>query len=256
MDVEVADPQANREKIENWFKHTVAHDKPDTVVLPEMWNTSYALDRLEGIADHDGKETIPFLRHLAKKYEVNIIGGSVANQKADGIYNSSFIFNREGEKVHQYDKMHLVPMLNEPEFLQGGKEKGEIFELDGIKMGIIICYDLRFPELMRSLALKGAEVIHIVAQWPTARRTHWKHLIHARAIENQCYIVSANSSGSCDGTNFAGESYIVGPSGDEVASGPSEQEATIEAAIQLDKVEEIRKNIPVFTSRVADLYDL
>ncbi len=212
------------------------------------------LDQLEELADENGKATIPFLQGMAKKYKVNIIAGSIANKKNKGIYNSSYVMNREGELVYEYDKMHLVPMLDEPKFLNGGEKKGKVFELDGIKMGVIICYDLRFPELMRSLALQGAEVIHVVAQWPTARKEHWKYLQHARAIENQCYIVSANSSGTCNGTDFAGESLVIDPLGKLVQSGPAEKEATVTANIDLSNVIETRKNIPVFTSRVPHLY--
>ncbi|UOQ48537.1 carbon-nitrogen family hydrolase [Gracilibacillus caseinilyticus] len=254
MDVIVANPQANREKIKQWFETDVTSTNIDTVVLPEMWNTGYALDRLESIADDDGAVTIPFLSDLAKKYQVNVIGGSIANRKQDGIYNTSFVFNRLGELVHQYDKIHLVPMLDEPKYLKGGCDKGEFFELDGVKMGIVICYDLRFPELIRSLVLQGAEVIHVVAQWPASRRTHWHYLQFARAIENQCYMIAANASGRCDGTDFAGESLVISPSGEAIATGPARQEATIQAEIMLEDVRKIRNEIPVFTSRVPYLY--
>src|SRR5690625_6394810 len=129
-------------------------DKPDMVVLPEMWNTGYALAELENTADKDAEPTISFLSDLAKKNNINIIGGSVGNKRADRFYNSSLVFNRHGDIVYQYDKIHLVPMLDEHKFLTGGQEKAHVFELDGIKMGLIICYDLRFPELARKLALE------------------------------------------------------------------------------------------------------
>ncbi|SHN22838.1 carbon-nitrogen family hydrolase [Gracilibacillus kekensis] len=254
MDVVVANPKENQIKIEKWVEAQVTKSKPDTIVLPEMWNAGYALDQLEELADDNGEVTIPFLRNLASKHDINIIAGSIANKKGKAIYNTSYIFNRSGELVYEYDKVHLVPMLNEPKYLNGGEQKAKIFELDGVKMGVIICYDLRFPELMRSLALQGAEVIHVVAQWPTSRKEHWKYLQYARAIENQCYVISANSSGTCNGTNFAGESLVINPSGELVTSGPPEKEATVETSIDLSIVEEIRSNIPVFTSRVPHLY--
>src|SRR5699024_10562612 len=168
--------------------------------------------------------------------------------------NTSYVFDRDGKLLHEYDKMHLVPMLNEPEFLIGGKQKGKVFELDGIKMGIVICYDLRFPELLRSLALQGAEVIHVVAQWPTTRKKHWKYLLHARAIENQCFVIAVNSSGTCNGTNFAGDTFVINPSGELIDAGPSEEEASIISSIELKEVEKMRKDIPVFESRIPHLY--
>ncbi len=165
------------------------------------------------------------------------------------------MLNREGEVIHRYDKIHLVPMLDEPKYLEGGRNKAGHFELDGVKMGVVICYDLRFPELLRPLALNGAKVIHIVAQWPSARIEHWKYLLHARAIENQCYIIAVNSSGSCKETQFAGESLVIDPAGKLVTSGPSEKEASLHVTLQLEKVTETRKSIPIFTSRVPHLYE-
>ncbi|GAB2540443.1 carbon-nitrogen family hydrolase [Gracilibacillus alcaliphilus] len=254
MDVVTAEPQANFHKIQTWVEEQVQADKPDVFILPEMWNTGYALPQLITIADSKGKETIPFLSSLAKQHQVHIIGGSIANKKEDGIYNTSYVFNREGELVHEYDKIHLVPMLDEPNYLQGGKNKAKVFELEGVKMGLIICYDLRFPELTRDLALQGAEVIHIVAQWPTSRKEHWHFLQHARAIENQCFIISANSCGTCDGTDFAGDSLVIDPSGKQIVAGDSEIEATVKTSLNLTEVEKTRKRIPVFDSRVPRLY--
>lgn len=254
MDVEVANAKANQYKIEQWLEKLVQTYKPDMVVLPEMWNTGYALEQLTELADENGKQTIPFLSELAMKYKVHMVGGSVANKKEKGIYNTSYVFNRDGELVYEYDKIHLVPMLDEPAFLHGGEQSAKVFELDGIAMGVVICYDLRFPEIIRSLALQGAQLIHVVAQWPTARKNHWKYLLHARAIENQCYLVAANSSGTCNGTNFAGDSLIIHPSGELIAEGPAEEEETIVGSVDRTEVEEIRQHIPVFQSRVPSLY--
>ncbi|MFC4388621.1 carbon-nitrogen family hydrolase [Gracilibacillus marinus] len=254
MDVIPANPEANKAKIIDWMETELVQDV-DTVVLPEMWNAGYALDQLEEYADKDGRDIVPFLKNLAKQHDKHIIAGSIANKREDGIYNTSYIITKQGELIHQYDKMHLVPMLDEHVFLQAGKEKGKIFELDGMKIGVVICYDLRFPELMRSLALLGAEVIIVVAQWPTSRRVHWHYLQYARAIENQCYIISANSSGECNGTQFAGESYVIEPTGKLVTEGPKEKEATIIAEIDRDIVTQFRKDIPIFKSRVPHLYE-
>src|SRR5699024_9202382 len=113
-----------------------------------------------------GEPTTSFLQDLAKKYRVHIIGGSVANQKDGKFYNTALVVNREGTLITTYDKIHLVPMLDEPDYLTGGALTARVFEIDGVKMGLITCYDLRFPELARQLALEGAQVLHIVAEWP------------------------------------------------------------------------------------------
>lgn len=250
-----ANPDANRKNVLEWVRESVKQDKPDTIVLPEMWNTGYALTELESKADQDAEPTTSFLSELAKKHHINIIGGSIGNRKAGKFYNTSLVFNRQGELVYQYDKIHLVPMLNEHHYLTGGQEKARVFELDNIKMGLIICYDLRFPELARQLALQGAQVLHIVAQWPTARKDHWKYLQIARAIENQLFVVSCNTVGANDGTEFAGESMIIDPWGTVIATGDTKNNETITATIDLGAVPKIRKDVPVFSSRVPEMYD-
>lgn len=250
-----ANPEANRQHVREWIETQIQRDKPDTIVLPEMWNTGYALTELETVADRDAEPTASFLSELAKTHHINIIGGSIGNKKGSKFYNTSLVFNRDGALIYQYDKIHLVPMLNEPLFLTGGKEKAQIFELDNIKMGLIICYDLRFPELARQLALQGAQVLHIVAQWPAVRKDHWKYLQIARAIENQLFVVSCNTVGTNDDTVFAGESMMIDPWGDRIAVGDAKKTGTLTAVIDLMSVPKIRKNVPVFSSRVPKLYD-
>jgi len=254
MDVESANPDANRKKVQHWIEHIVEDDRPDTVVLPEMWNTGYALTELERTADHDAEPSASFLSQLAKTHHINIVGGSIGNNRNGQFYNTSLVFNRKGELVYEYDKIHLVPMLKEHDYLIGGTKKARLFELDGIRMGLIICYDLRFPELARQLALEGAEVLHIVAQWPIERKDHWKYLQIARAIENQFYVISSNTVHANDTTTFAGESMIIDPWGETVAKGGSENEETIQATLQMDIVPKIRKDVPIFTSRVPEMY--
>ncbi|GAB3794285.1 carbon-nitrogen family hydrolase [Virgibacillus kimchii] len=249
-----ADPAANEAQIRQWTEDTVKAEKPDTIVLPELWNSGYALDTLAEKADINGERTKAFLGALAKKHGIHIIGGSVGNKKDGKLFNSSFVFNRDGELVYEYDKIHLVPMLNEHHFLNGGERQAEVFELDGIKMGLITCYDLRFPELARQLALDGATVLHIVAQWPKARKDHWRHLQLARAIENQQFIISSNTVGYCDNTEFAGNSMVIDPWGNELAFGDPSKKETLTVSIDLSIVPKIREDVPVFSSRVPKFY--
>ncbi|WP_085993918.1 carbon-nitrogen family hydrolase [Oceanobacillus senegalensis] len=254
MDIVAGKPEENRNKVEAWVKETVKRENPDSVVLPEMWTTAYTLPELEQLADKDGEPTSSFLQDLAKTYEINIIGGSFANKKDGAFYNTSIVVNRSGEVVYTYDKAHLVPMLDEPKYLTGGKKKAEVFELDGVKMGIIICYDLRFPELARSLALDGAQILYVVAEWPTVRKEHWKALQIARAIENQFYVVSCNQMGEYDGEDFAGTSMVINPWGDILKVGSENKEETVVASLSLEKVPQIRKDVPIFSSRRPELY--
>lgn len=254
MDIVAGDPKANREKVKKWTANTMEEHDPDILVLPEMWTTAFTLSELDEIADVDDEPTKSFVQQLAKDFNVNIVAGSIANKKNDKVYNTALIVDRKGVVVYSYDKIHLVPMLDEHKYLTGGEEKVHAFELEGVKMGVIICYDLRFPELARNLMLEGVDVLHVVAEWPIQRKNHWKNLQLARAIENQMYVVSCNRVGTHDHEKFAGSSMIIDPWGEPVEVGSEEREETIVATIDLDKVPEIRKNVPITTSRVPELY--
>ncbi|WP_067725908.1 carbon-nitrogen family hydrolase [Oceanobacillus damuensis] len=254
MNIIPGDPKQNRSKVKKWTQEVVQNDRPDTIVLPEMWTTSYTLTHLNGLADEAGEPTKSFLSELAIEHKINIIGGSVANKVEDKIYNSSFVFNSKGELIYEYNKIHLVPMLGEPLYLTGGTKRVETFELDGVKMGLIICYDLRFPELARALALGGAQVLFVVAEWPTARRYHWKILQIARAIENQMYVISSNNIGSLDGVEYAGKSMMIDPWGEVLYQGSENNEETLTGVLNVERVSEVRKEVPIFESRVPNLY--
>ncbi|MFS0750168.1 carbon-nitrogen family hydrolase [Oceanobacillus sp. 1P07AA] len=254
MDIVPGNAEANRTKVKTWLERTVSMNDIDIIVLPEMWTTGYTLAELSEIADEEEEPTCTFLQQLALENQVHIIGGSIANKRNGKIYNTAIVVNCNGEKVYKYDKIHLVPMLDEPTYLDGGEEKVRTFELDGIKMGVIICYDLRFPELTRALAVSGAEVIYLVAEWPSARKEHWKALQLARAIENQCYIISANRVGIYDNVEFCGLSSVINPWGETQTLGSEHNEETIVDSIDRKKVSEARKNVPIFESRVPKLY--
>jgi len=254
MEVIPEDPKANREKVRNWVEKVVAEENPDTVILPELWTTSFKLNELYKLADESGEPTKSFLSELAAEQEVNIVGGSIANKIGDNIYNTSYVFDSKGECVHEYSKIHLVPMLDEHLYLTGGEEKAKIFELDGIKMGVIICYDLRFPELARSLALQGAQVLFITAEWPIERKSHWRNIQFSRAIENQMYVISSNNVGTLNGVKYGGTSMMIDPWGDVLLEGSSDKEETLTESLDVEKVMDVRKEVPIFSSRVPNLY--
>ncbi|MFC4660707.1 carbon-nitrogen family hydrolase [Oceanobacillus aidingensis] len=254
FEVEFGDVEANIEHVEKVFLNTNL-DNIDTVVLPEMWTTGYDLENIQKLAMDNLEPIKGVIQRLAKKYSVNIIAGSVANTKGEGVLNTSFVVNRDGEFIHEYSKIHLVPMLNEPKYLVGGKNKAEVFELDGEKMGVVICYDLRFPELFRDLALDGAKIIFVVAEWPIERTAHWLTLLQARAIENQCYIVASNIIGKQPtGTEFAGKSIIINPFGEIMNQATSNEEEVLLEQLDMEYINRIRKKIPIFKSRRTNYY--
>jgi len=227
----------------------------DVVVLPEMWTTGYDLERIHDIAADDLNPVKGFITGLAQEYDVNIVAGSIANKNDGAVKNTAFVIDRNGKLVYEYSKIHLVPMLNEPQYLTGGNAKVETFELDGEKVGMVICYDLRFPEVFRDLAMEDAKVIFVVAEWPVERTEHWITLLRARAIENQCYIVSSNVTGTQPtGATFAGKSISVDPFGEIISEADAESEMKIDGTLDLDYVRKVRKDIPIFSSRRKDMY--
>lgn len=191
----------------------------DVIILPELWSTGYYPKPVEDFADVDGQRTIEFLCSEAQRFNVNIIGGSVIVDSCGTIYNRCHVANRRGELVAVYDKTHLFSFAKEHDVFRAGDKLATV-ELDGVRCGLAICYDLRFPEFMRRLALDGAEVIFIPAAWSLKRLVPRQILTKARAIENQVFIVFANSSG---------QSEVVNPRGEVIAeSGRNEEILTAE----------------------------
>ncbi|EZH67395.1 nitrilase [Bacillaceae bacterium JMAK1] len=254
MDVIAGKPEENRTKVSEWLQYEYKKYEPDVVVLPEMWTTGYALDKLEQIADTSGGTTEAFIQQRAKEYNVTIVAGSFAVRTDRGIVNRSIVVNEKGEIIHTYDKIHLVPMLDEPDYLVGGNEKATTFSLNGVTAGILICYDLRFPEVFRTLALNGAEVIFVVGEWPAARRDHWDTLLKARAIENQCYIVACDTVGEHNNVEYSGNSLVYSPFGTQYVRASPVEEETVFSVLDLEEVATFRSAVPNLKNRVPDLY--
>ena len=200
----------------------------DVILLPELWSTGYYPTPVEKFADVDGERTKKFLCVAAKEFSINIIGGSVIVDSGGKIFNRCHVANRRGEIVATYDKTHLFSFAQEDKVFSAG-DKISVVELDDVCCGLAICYDLRFPEFIRKIALKGAEIIFIPAAWSLKRLTPRQILTKARAIENQIFVVFANSSG---------KSEIVNPRGEVIAeSGRDEEILTVE--INLNEREEV-----------------
>lgn len=252
MNIAFGNPQDNYTIAEKLIANA-ADNKPDLVVLPELWTTGYDLTRLGEIADHGAKETVKFLKYAAKKYKVHIVGGSVANQGEDGVKNTLLIVDKNGEFISKYDKLHLFKLMDEHLHLQAGREKG-LFTLNNRQFAGVICYDIRFPEWIRAHAATGAEALFVVAEWPAARLAHWRSLLIARAIENQCFVIACNRSGEDPNNRFAGHSMIIDPWG-EVLAEAGEEEEILTAEIDLEVVRKIRSQIPVFDDRKPEYYN-
>ncbi|MDF2961264.1 MAG: Nitrilase/cyanide hydratase and apolipoprotein N-acyltransferase [Paenibacillus sp.] len=253
MDIKIGEPELNYSKLEEMLEQAaVKGPKPDVILFPEMWNTGYALDRIQELADTGGSRTHELLSAFSRKHGIHVIGGSIAEKKGDDIFNTIYAYDREGNRVADYSKIHLFRLMDEEKYLQEGKSLGKL-QLDGVQAGMMICYDIRFPELSRKLALGGAQIVFVPAEWPNPRLHHWRTLLMARAIENQMFVVSCNRVGISGTTEFFGHSMIIDPWGEVLAEG-DETEQIIRAEIDLELVEQVRSRIPIFEDRRPSLY--
>ncbi|MBQ0138207.1 MAG: carbon-nitrogen family hydrolase [Kurthia sp.] len=251
LQVAFGDVEKNYYRVDQLIREAV-REGAEMIVLPEMWNTSYALKQLEGMADIDGNRTKAFLSKLAKELQVHIIGGSVATKKGDEFYNTMLIVDNKGDIISEYDKVHLFRLMDEHLYLSSGNTQNN-FKLGEVDAAGVICYDIRFPEWLRLHAINGAKVIFVSAQWPTERIDHWKTLLQARAIENQCFIVAVNRT-SRNLQNFNGQSMVIEPWGKILWTGKEDEELAI-VDVDFSQVDEVRKRIPVYDDRRPELYD-
>ncbi len=214
----------------------------DLIVLPEVWTTGYSLGHLEEEAETSGESAVlGALQSIAKENSCKILAGSVPMARAGKVYNTSVAIDSKGEIVNMYDKVHLFGLFNEERFFAPGNNF-RAFEMDGLCCGSTICYDLRFPELFRHLALQGAKLIFCPAEWPTARGDIWRLLAQARAAENHTFVVAVNCAGTFKGAPFYGHSMVVAPSGKIVAEGGSEEEV-ISCEIDLHEIDTVRQRL-------------
>ena len=229
-------------------------DSPDVIVLPEAWDLSFLPQGADSIGDPSCSRVTAQIGALAKKHQVNIVAGSVSCLREGKRYNTACIFDRQGNRIATYDKTHLFSPSGECDHYEKGNSLCR-FTLDGAKCGILICYDLRFPELARTLCLPGLDVLFVVCQWPKARVTHMQQLAIARAIENQLFVACCNACGSAGETVCGGHSLIVDPLGSVLARG-EDTETILTADCSLDQLQKIRNSIPVFLDRRPELYRL
>lgn len=254
MDMLLAKPEENFSHAAELVKRAMK-DKPDVLVLPETWNTGFfPRENLQALCDRDGSRVRQVFGALAEQYQVNIVAGSVSNVRGGKVYNTAMVFDRTGVCIASYDKTHLFTPMGEDNYYTPG-DRLCTFVLDGVKCGLIICYDVRFPELTRSLTVPGLDMLFVVSQWPKVRTFHLRSLTTARAIENQMFLVCCNSCGTAGQTVYGGNSAIIDPWGETVAlAGETEEILTADCDLQI--LTNIRGSIPVFRDRRPSLYKI
>ena len=257
IETEQAAPKNNLERGKHMIA-TAAKQGAELVILPELWTTGFNWPKNAKMANGH-QWIIDEVARVAKKHGLWISGSLLGVNEEKQPTNSQLLFSPDGAIVARYDKVHLFTMTGEDKCLAPGNEV-VVYEAPFGKLGLTICYDIRFPELYRSCAIQGAELILCPAGFPNPRQHHWRTLLRARAIENQCFMVACNRVGKehfpmSDPWSYFGLSSIIDPWGETVVEiGDSEQ--VITASIDLDKVQEVRSLMKVFRDRRPDVYEL
>ena len=233
-------------------------------VLPEVW-TGLGFSSAKAyaeLAEQVPGPTTDLLAEKAKKYGMYVVG-SLYEQSGNLFYNSSPLIDPEGRIVGKYWKTHLFDAPNRPDIKSGVRESDKVaagnelpvYDTSPAKLGVSVCSDLRFPEIYRELALKGAEIIVCASAFLSPRLDHWEFFLRARATENQCWIVASGQYGvePQSGVAFVGRSMIVDPWGTVVATA-SDDEGVVTAEIDLAFADEVKRRYPLMDQRRPELY--
>ncbi len=255
-----ANKKETRAKAETMIRDAAAAGC-DMVCLPEMWNTPYANEFFRPYAEPEDGETVAFMSNLAKELGIYLIGGSISEIDHDKVYNTSFAFDREGNVIGKHRKAHLfdinveggIRFMESDTLTQG--ESATLFDTEFGKMGLAICFDVRFPELFRKMALEGAQMIFLPGAFNmTTGPVHWHLSMKMRALDNQVFFAAISPARNMDGVYQAfGHSMIVDPWADVIAEAGAGEEIIL-AEIDLDKVASIRNQLPLLKARRPELY--
>ncbi|MEJ1198223.1 MULTISPECIES: carbon-nitrogen family hydrolase [unclassified Streptomyces] len=226
----------------------------DLVVLPELWTTgAFAFEDFGSQAEPLEGPTYEAMAKAASDAGVWLHAGSVPERGSDGqLYNTSLVFSPSGDLAASYRKIHRFGFDKGEAVLMGAGREPVTVRLPETTLGVATCYDLRFPELFRSLVDAGAETLVVPAGWPERRRSHWTLLAQARAVENQAFVLACGTAGTHAGVPQAGHSIVVDPWGEVLAeAGADEEVLTVE--FDPAKVARTREQFPALKDRVLGL---
>ena len=220
------------------------------VAFCELFTTGFTMSP-EPFAEAVPGPTVEALAQLAKELGVWIVGSCVERHEPRP-YNAAFALRPDGSLAATYRKIHPFSFGEENHHYVGG-EDCPLFELDGLKAGLQICYDLRFPETFRSLSARGAELVFVPANWPSRRQTHWSTLLAARAIENQMVVCGINRVGRDPNVEYPGLSVVHDAKGEVLAKGDGEP-GLVRATVDFDELRAWRAQFPALRDRRAEVY--
>jgi len=258
MESIIADIGKNVEKVEGMLEKELSQRSADFVILPEVWTCgwycpgfAYCNEKLEAA------KSVEMLKRISKKYNTNILGGSIIEQKEDGtLRNSCPVINRSGELVCTYEKNHLFSYYgdNEGEYITKGNNPVMV-NLDGVNVGLTICYDIRFPEIYRAYRKTGADLLVNMAAWGYKKKIPWDSMTTSRAVENQTYFVALTQTGNLkNGEKNLGHSMILNYKGDIIDEIDTD-EGFIRATIDLEEMYSFRNKCRVLED-VKQVYEV
>lgn len=240
----IGDRKANYSKVEKIISNELSPDT-DLLVLPEVWTVGWSCEDFPKCAEYiDNCETIQFLSDIARQYNVNILGGSFIQKCKDGkSLNTCPVINRDGKLIATYSKNHLYSYCgcSEGDFIKVG-DSPVMVNIEGINIGLTICYDIRFPEIFRAYRLAGADLLVNMAAWGLKKPIPWEYLTGARAVENQCYMIALTQSGRIKDDDFnIGHSRIFDFCGETIAEIKDQREGIMSCKIDFSNMYEYRK---------------
>ncbi|MDW7668217.1 MAG: carbon-nitrogen hydrolase family protein [Bacillota bacterium] len=257
------DKEKNLKEVEKYLEN-MKEENTDIVVLPEMFNCPYDKSLFEEYSEKQGGKTWSKLSELAEKYNIYLFAGSIPEKVDSGeVYNTSYIFDRKGKQIGKHRKVHLFDIdieggqtFIESEILTPGKDL-TVVDTEFGKIGLMICYDIRFPEWSRLMSLKGAQVIIVPGAFNmTTGPAHWEISFRVRALDNQVFTVGTAPAQDKEASYTSyGNSILVSPWG-KIIDRMGYEDGYIINDIDLREVKEVRKQLPLLQHRRTDLYDI
>ena len=259
----VADKMENVRTVKTYLEK-IKDENPDFVILPEMFCCPYQTENFPIYAEKEGGPIWQQLSGYAKQYGIYLIGGSMPEKDAEGnVYNTSYIFDREGKQIGKHRKVHLFDIdvkggqtFKESDTLTAG-DSDTVFDTEFGKIGVMLCFDIRFPELSRMMVNDGAKVIFVPAAFNmTTGPAHWELSFRPRALDNQIYMVGCAPARDVSAGYISwGHSIVTDPWG-RVTGMLDENEGILLAELDMDYEEQVREELPLLKSRRKDIYQL
>lgn len=259
----VADKMENVRTVKTYLEK-IKDENPDFVILPEMFCCPYQTENFPIYAEKEGGPVWQQLSGYAKQYGIYLIGGSMPEKDAEGnVYNTSYIFDREGKQIGKHRKVHLFDIdvkggqtFKESDTLTAG-DSDTVFDTEFGKIGVMLCFDIRFPELSRMMVNDGAKVIFVPAAFNmTTGPAHWELSFRTRALDNQIYMVGCAPARDVSAGYISwGHSIVTNPWG-AVVDMLDEKEGILLAELDMGYEERVREELPLLKSRRKDMYRL